>query len=561
LPAYSEVIAEEGKYRHPRVEKHDCLVTFDCLAGGLVQLIQMSSGGDWVYRREGNKVFVNLILEASPILVIWTTKVIGNVDAAILRQTSFVLRLDLPSRATVPAETASTRCPSRTDEEGGSMDGLFKDRVRERDLDNFLVEELHASQHFRDWLIAHISAAFAPPTDCEVRMHKSPPREQDARQTDVRMGWFDVDGEMTACVLIESKVTEGFQPGQAEAYAYERTALRSRLGALNAASLLVAPVAKLSSLAHDGAFDADIAIESVIDFLAERRAAGLPSELDARLAAKIDLLEALCGKRASSEWLPVTVPVKRDFAQAYAALARELIPKLSVRRSIDGHKSFTRTFDGFAPPDLPKPQLRHEFGNNVDWKYVNAQFGKLAHRVADVEQSGLTAGTPYEVVAAEGSLAVRVKTPGIDSTRSFEDERPAVETGLMAVRDLVVWLEANASRLAALLDSTPAAANPKGTGTARDMATTEREFDALLRQVYTECDKLGYRPTGMLGMIADHGAIGTAKRLLELPSSDGFARLVLLGRRDLAIESIVLDPRWDGVFTDQERKIAKRRLR
>jgi AAA+ superfamily predicted ATPase len=62
-----------------------------------------SSGGDWFSRREGSKVFVNRLLEANPVPVIWTTNAIGNVDAAILRRMSFVLRLDLPSRAAAAA--------------------------------------------------------------------------------------------------------------------------------------------------------------------------------------------------------------------------------------------------------------------------------------------------------------------------------------------------------------------------------------------------------------------------------------------------------------------------
>lgn len=65
----------------------------------------------------------------------------------------------------------------------------------------------------------------------------------------------------------------------------------------------------------------------------------------------------------------------------------------------------------------------------------------------------------------------------------------------------------------------------------------------------------------MLQMIDRLGGIGTARRLLELPPSDGFGRLVLLGRLDLAVESLVLQPRWDGIFTPDERRIAERRLR
>lgn len=56
--------------------------------------------GDWMRGRQGSKVFVNRLLETNPVPVIWTTNTIGNVDPAILRRMSFVLKLDLPSSAT-----------------------------------------------------------------------------------------------------------------------------------------------------------------------------------------------------------------------------------------------------------------------------------------------------------------------------------------------------------------------------------------------------------------------------------------------------------------------------
>lgn len=55
------------------------------------------SGGDWFSGRQGSKVFINRLLETNAVPVIWTTNAIGNVDAAILRRMSFVLKLDLPS--------------------------------------------------------------------------------------------------------------------------------------------------------------------------------------------------------------------------------------------------------------------------------------------------------------------------------------------------------------------------------------------------------------------------------------------------------------------------------
>ena len=61
------------------------------------------STGDWFSNRQGSKVFVNRMLETNAVPVIWTTNAIGNVDAAILRRMSFVLRLDRPSRRTAAA--------------------------------------------------------------------------------------------------------------------------------------------------------------------------------------------------------------------------------------------------------------------------------------------------------------------------------------------------------------------------------------------------------------------------------------------------------------------------
>jgi SpoVK/Ycf46/Vps4 family AAA+-type ATPase len=55
------------------------------------------SKGDFFAKRDGSKVFVNRLLETNETPVIWTTNAIDNVDPAILRRMSFVLRLPLPS--------------------------------------------------------------------------------------------------------------------------------------------------------------------------------------------------------------------------------------------------------------------------------------------------------------------------------------------------------------------------------------------------------------------------------------------------------------------------------
>lgn len=65
----------------------------------------------------------------------------------------------------------------------------------------------------------------------------------------------------------------------------------------------------------------------------------------------------------------------------------------------------------------------------------------------------------------------------------------------------------------------------------------------------------------MLDLMERLGAVDAARHLLAQPPSDGFARLFELGRLDLAIGSIVLKPEWTGLFSDEERGVARRRLR
>jgi hypothetical protein len=332
---------------------------------------------------------------------------------------------------------------------------LFKDRVRERDLDNFLVEELHASPDFRDWFVAWLGDRFEAPSGCEIHLQKSPPRLQDARQTDVQIGWFDDAGAIRARILIESKVTADFQPAQVDAYVAELRAARANLGPRRAATILVAPAARIATLLDAAAFDASISVEEMAEKLEGRRGADMSAELDARLAMRVLLLEALCGKRASSGWIAKTVPEKRDFAEAYAALALEQLPTLRVRPSTDGPKAITRIFEGLTLSGLPTPALRHEFGNGVPWKWVNAQFAGFASQVGRLVASGILTGTIFTAEAAGKSLAIRARTPGVDPQAPFDSQRDAVLEGLQAMGSLVEWLASHRERLAEIIIHDP----------------------------------------------------------------------------------------------------------
>lgn len=331
-------------------------------------------------------------------------------------------------------------------------ENAFRDSVRERDLDHFLVEELHASTAFREWFLSRVRGSFTPPRDCEVRLRKSPPRANgDGRQTDVEIGWFDRE-DIRACVLLESKVGSDFQQGQAEAYRQEVRAHRARLGPTASAAILVAPAARLAILAHNGAFDAEIAIEEMSEFLSGRLHSISAGELARRLEARIELLDALAGKRAAGSWSGgETIEEKRQFAIAYEELAREILPDLRVRPSQNSERAVTVIFEDISVAGLSGIKLRHEFGREQRWKYANLQFKGKVDRLEDLKSSGLLDGTPYTAEKAGTSLSIRVRTPGINAKAPFASERDKVVQSLQEIRDLVSWLAANGERLTRII--------------------------------------------------------------------------------------------------------------
>ncbi|MCJ2184924.1 AAA family ATPase, partial [Novosphingobium sp. 1949] len=82
------------------------------------------SGGDWFARRSGSKVFVNRLIESNAVPVIWTTNALGNVDDAIVRRMSFVLRLDTPPRSVALRMLARVAA-----DEGGVPGAAFADLI------------------------------------------------------------------------------------------------------------------------------------------------------------------------------------------------------------------------------------------------------------------------------------------------------------------------------------------------------------------------------------------------------------------------------------------------
>jgi hypothetical protein len=322
--------------------------------------------------------------------------------------------------------------------------------ARERDLDNFLIEELQASVQFCEWFLTHLRNCLDVSGYATAKIGKNPKREVTGGQTDLSFVLSDSAGMEIVHVLIEDKVTRGFEPDQPERYAQEVEAARERLGQRRAAAVLVAPSANTAVL-DNPCFDVSIRLEEIVDHLRGRRdrlaraSDPLSAELAARLAARIDLLNALIQKRNyNGDWTPNPVPERLDFNAQYRELASRLAPRFKLRPSSGGPKDKTRRFEVPTIPGLPITEIRHNCRSDVALVLSNAAGAK-----PKLDRSGLLpANAETDANVKSGTLLIRLKTEPLDPTGDrFLEQAEAVEAGIRAAIQLHDWARDNAVKL------------------------------------------------------------------------------------------------------------------
>jgi hypothetical protein len=91
----------------------------------------------------------------------------------------------------------------------------------------------------------------------------------------------------------------------------------------------------------------------------------------------------------------------------------------------------------------------------------------------------------------------------------------------------------------------------------------EQQFDAALMDTYRRTlRETGYDAKRFLQMFHDQGGLRTAQDLLRTDRvTDGYTAMWERGRLDLTIEALILRPEWQELFNDEERELARRRLR
>lgn len=94
-----------------------------------------------------------------------------------------------------------------------------------------------------------------------------------------------------------------------------------------------------------------------------------------------------------------------------------------------------------------------------------------------------------------------------------------------------------------------------------NMNELEREFYREMLKIYRRAlVETGYNATRFLQMLQSYGGVETAKKLLSSKISEGYIALWERGRLDLTVEALILNEKWNPLFSDHEREVARERL-
>ncbi|VWD38403.1 hypothetical protein BCO71033_04420 [Burkholderia contaminans] len=93
------------------------------------------------------------------------------------------------------------------------------------------------------------------------------------------------------------------------------------------------------------------------------------------------------------------------------------------------------------------------------------------------------------------------------------------------------------------------------------MSTLSDQFTTRINDALAQCYALGYTPHRFEQMLRTYGGVGAARRLVVSSEiHEGLKSLKDLGRLDLSVEHIMLDPIFASLFTKSEKEASAWRL-
>ncbi len=334
----------------------------------------------------------------------------------------------------------------------------------ERDVDVLIVEELIAS---RSLIEAILAAAFDQIDASKVSswdIKHSTSRLMSRREIDIRLIASTTEGKRV-CILIENKLDESEQPGQAESYREEAAELAANHSFDFVKSCLICPESYAEkNFLFAGKFDFLFSYEALKSHLKERidEDRALDEELVGRLAHRISLLDQAIEKRRRG-YTQVVLPGKATFNSKYMALLNSLAPlclpgNQMLRSDGTPAESVSMLFDARGifrevPVRFRPRRFAHEFGRGQEHRanYVAVTFSKWGRFLKQFrsEFEADLAGTPYKLSARVTSsrpnpgLVLSESSKPIDYDVSFEQQQDDIISGILKAENLRQWILQN----------------------------------------------------------------------------------------------------------------------
>jgi len=95
----------------------------------------------------------------------------------------------------------------------------------------------------------------------------------------------------------------------------------------------------------------------------------------------------------------------------------------------------------------------------------------------------------------------------------------------------------------------------------KNLSELERQFEAKVRAALRECHQLGYHAHDFESMLTNASAVKVAEKLVVSGDiQSGLKRLAQMGRPDLSVEAMMLEPQFELLFAKSLRDAARWRL-
>lgn len=293
--------------------------------------------------------------------------------------------------------------------------------VTERDVDLMILEELIASQEFRDRFTERIRIGTALSVTSAARSVTTSNGE-----SDIEVSF--TDGHRTTHVLIENKVDAPLQPSQGERY-QARGEMYVEQGEHEVViSVLTAPSRYLSSKRQVQGFDHQVAYEEIREWLNGSAAS------DSRTVYKIALIEAAIA-RGGTGWVLKADPTTTEFWREYWILATRIAPELQMPEP--DTKPATSGFIAFRPAGLPDG---YELLHKLPYGHVDLQIRGGAARISSIRSAYESfLGSGMRIERASKSAVIRISVPKIQFRTSFGNVEAEVKEGIAAAQRLLNW--------------------------------------------------------------------------------------------------------------------------